>query len=156
MTAFQRLLSSLALAACVALPTLPAAAEEPSMEALAIELMNLSGAEGVAEQTVQVLAAQIRSAYPLVKEETWTEVLATLDANEVEASMAAVYTQHFTRKELEELIAFYKSPIGRRLVQLLPTVVQASMAAGAEWNQRKGTEIVEALKARGHNPPSFQ
>ena len=55
-----------------------------------------------------------------------------------------------------KLIAFYSSPIGKRLVGQLPIVMQESMAVGNEWNTRKVNEVVEALKAKGFNPPSYQ
>jgi len=156
MTPIRALVPSLALALVSLLAAGSAVAEEPNEEALALELMALSGGAGVAEQTVALLAQQMRPAYPLVPEETWVEVFSAIDPDEVRGLMAQVYTRHFTREELEELIAFYQSPIGKRLVELLPIVMQDSMMAGAQWTDTKSREIVEVLRARGHNPPTFE
>ncbi|MDP6978442.1 MAG: DUF2059 domain-containing protein [Myxococcota bacterium] len=156
MTRQQHSLSSLALALTLLASGLPAFAEEPSNEALAKELMVLSVGADMSQEIAGFLSAQLRPAYPLVPEETWVEVFETVDGKEVEALIAGIYTRHFTRDELLELVAFYKSPIGKRFVELLPVVMQESMALGNEWNQRKVNEVVEALKARGHNPQSLQ
>ena len=156
MTTLRPLLCGLALGIVLNLTAMPALAEEPSNEALALELMLLSGGEGVAEGTVMMLAQQMRPAYPLVPEDTWNEVFSAIDLNEVRGILAKVYTKHFTRDELTQLIAFYKSPVGKRLTEVLPLVMQDSMAAGQEWNIRMANQIMEALKARGHNPPTFE
>lgn len=157
MTAFKRSTSLFALlllgASLVLAP--PAVAADDEATKLAKELMELSGGMNVSEQIVQMLSAQLRPAYPLVPEDDWNAVMSQVDPEEVKSEIAAVYTKHFTKDELQGLVNFYRSKIGKRLVELLPVVMQESMVAGGEWNQRKANEIIEALKAKGHNPPSF-
>ncbi len=156
MTRLQRPLLNLALVLTLVAAGVPALAEAPSKEDLAKELMTLSAGVDMSQQVVSVMSAQLRPAYPLVPEETWVEVMALVDPKEIESLVATTYTKHFTSEELAQLVAFYRSPIGKRLVEQLPLIMQESMVVGNEWNQRKVNEVVEALKARGHNPPNFQ
>ncbi len=54
--------------------------------------------------------------------------------------MAPIYANNFTNDELRELIAFYDSPIGRKLVEKQPILSQQGAALGQAWGQRIGQE----------------
>ena len=44
-----------------------------------------------------------------------------------EAMFSEIYASVFTEKELQELIAFYKSPIGQKVLEKQPVLMQATM-----------------------------
>jgi hypothetical protein len=45
----------------------------------------------------------------------------------IEDDTASIFDKHFTESELKEWIAFYKSPIGKKMVQLMPVMMSESM-----------------------------
>ncbi len=47
--------------------------------------------------------------------------------DQLQAPMRDVYTNHFTESEVNELIRFYSSDVGKSLVQKLPNVMNESM-----------------------------
>jgi hypothetical protein len=49
--------------------------------------------------------------------------------SKMEAAYLQVYKESFTQDEINQLIAFYKSPTGQMFVQKMPTVMQKSMLA---------------------------
>ena len=55
--------------------------------------------------------------------------------------MARIYASEFTEQELKDLVAFYKSPLGQKLITNEPKAVQASMTFMNQWAQAFG-EIV--------------
>jgi len=57
-----------------------------------------------------------------------------------------VYMKHFTRKEIDDLAAFYKTPTGKKLSGLLPTL---SGEVGAKMAPLLMTRLPAALKKRG-------
>jgi hypothetical protein len=57
--------------------------------------------------------------------------------------MAKIYAEEFTIKELKELTAFYKSPLGQKMAQKMPVL----MAKGAELGQRRVQEHMPELQA---------
>lgn len=73
---------------------------------------------------------------------------------ELVAIMAQTYASHFTEAELKELIAFYRSPTGKKLVTELPTVLEESFAGVRQWGAKTSEEFITALRAemkkRGH------
>src|SRR6185437_13332130 len=42
---------------------------------------------------------------------------------EVEDEVAQLYAQHFSEQELKEILAFYQSPVGKKVLQEQPKVV---------------------------------
>jgi hypothetical protein len=74
--------------------------------------------------------------------------------NEITDQMAGVYARTFTVDEMRQLIAFYQTPVGQKLLETLPTLVQESMSIGQAWGRRLATELrdsmVDALRKKGH------
>ncbi len=63
---------------------------------------------------------------------------------EVVEIMIQSYASHFTEAELKELVTFYSSPTGKKLVTELPLVLEESFAKAREW----GNKIQEQVTAR--------
>ncbi len=59
-----------------------------------------------------------------------------------------IYHKYFTIAELKEMVAFYKTPTGRKMASLLPKVTQEGMLAGQEHGQSLGPIIQKRLLAR--------
>jgi hypothetical protein len=73
---------------------------------------------------------------------------------EVVGIMATTYASHFTEAELQDLITFYRSPTGKKLVTELPGVLEESFKRAREWGTKTSEEFIAALRAemkkRGH------
>jgi hypothetical protein len=55
---------------------------------------------------------------------------------EIGEGMAAVYTQAFTEQELKDLVVFYKSPLGKKLLSAEPQAINLSLAYMNSWAQQ--------------------
>jgi hypothetical protein len=56
---------------------------------------------------------------------------------------ACIYANHFTADELNGLVAFYNSPIGKRLIAETPAISKEAFAFGMEAGKRYGAEAVQ-------------
>ena len=68
--------------------------------------------------------------------------------------IAAVYATNFTAAELRDIEAFYRQPVGQKLLEKTPVISQQALAVGQEIG-RKATEdlrqrLTEALRQKGH------
>jgi uncharacterized protein len=67
--------------------------------------------------------------------------------------VAPLYAEKFTVAELTEIGAFYKTPIGQKMIATQPEILQRSMQIGMAWGATIGKEVeAEArkeLKKRG-------
>jgi hypothetical protein len=74
--------------------------------------------------------------------------------NELTAEMSRIYAAHFTEQELKDLATFYKSPLGKKLVQEQPTVADLSLKFAQNWANTLSDEVVakmrDELKKKGH------
>lgn len=61
-------------------------------------------------------------------------------------------TKHFSLEELEALVAFYKSPLGHKVVTTLPEVVRECMAAGQAWGEQLGKRAYDRAQAYKSRP----
>ena len=73
---------------------------------------------------------------------------------EVNDEVAKAYASHFTESELKDMLAFYKSPLGRKLLTEEPAVLDQSMKNAQTWANRLSEEVIAKMRAemkkRGH------
>ena len=156
------------LIACLAtglLAALPARAQSPSPDAIAAaqELMTAMKAtdqiKAILPLVMQSLKPAIVQGRPEVErdfDDISRRLLEAFNArvNEVIALGATIYARNFTVDELRELTAFYRSPLGQKVQQKLPTVMQESMAMGARFgkviSREAGEQMINELRKRGH------
>jgi len=56
--------------------------------------------------------------------------------------LAEIWARYFTAAELDQLIAFYKSDIGQKVVSLQPRLFQDGMQLGRDWGARVAREAL--------------
>src|ERR1700704_3424711 len=54
---------------------------------------------------------------------------------EIGEGMAKIYANEFTEQELKDLVTFYKSPLGQKLLATEPRAIQFSMSYMNQWAQ---------------------
>jgi uncharacterized protein len=69
--------------------------------------------------------------------------------------LADVYARNFSVDEIHDLIAFYRTPTGEKLLQRQAVIARESMAAGQQFGQELvqdiRQQITDELKKRGDN-----
>jgi hypothetical protein len=159
-------LSALLAAVTLSVWGSPARAQQPSPGAIAAakELIELKGAAnmfdavvpGVIETAKNVL---LRTSPQLAKD--FNEVSAQLRQEysgktaEITNVMATAYAEHFTEAEIKQALAFYKTPLGKKLIQQEPLVLEQSMTQVQSWGEKFQEEVMSRIRAemrkRGHN-----
>ncbi|MCA1563361.1 MAG: DUF2059 domain-containing protein [Acidobacteria bacterium] len=145
---------------------MPAPRPERTLAEEAQRLMEVTGALKLARQMASMTANQMlkatQAANPQIPARAGAIITEITNAEfdqafapggEMAAGIAEVYARHFTVDELREMIAFYESPIGRKVTESLPVVAQESMQVGMGWALKRMPEvqrkIQERLKAEG-------
>ena len=145
------------LAAVLVLLAMPAAAwaQDPALVAKAQHLMALTETNAITEQAVQqsvkAVAGVLKQKNPaqadavdaFVTEHFMPEF--QRHAPEIASDIAAIYALNFTGEELDGLIAFYETPLGKKMIQKLPQLIQQSIVVGQSWGERVGREAIEKL-----------
>ena len=63
--------------------------------------------------------------------------------------IVGVYEHHFSSEELRQLISFYQTPIGQKMISESPDLMQESMQAGRQWGGHLGASIATQLESEG-------
>lgn len=66
---------------------------------------------------------------------------------EIGEQMAKIYATDFTEQELKDLVVFYKSPLGQKLLAQEPRTIQTSMGYMNQWAQTFSEEVNGAFRA---------
>lgn len=62
-----------------------------------------------------------------------------------------VYDEQFTEAEIEELLAFYRTPTGQKLIEVMPEIIGLTQEKSMEWSETLAPEIRDRLRSRLSN-----
>src|ERR1700733_6132903 len=165
---------SLGLAVGLALGVVPATAQQQPTQAPALKPAAPGALAGAREiLTMKNVRSIYASAVPTIVQKTKDTLLQSnlnyqkdLDEvavivaqkmagreKEIGEAMANVYANEFTEQELKDLVAFYKSTLGQKLLLTEPKAVQLSRAYMSQWAQtfagQVGGEFRAEMQKRG-------
>ncbi len=122
------------------------------------ELLALTGSVKLALSGMEAMLPAQRAANPRIPPVFWDAFLARAraDTSRLSALLVPIYAAHFTRPELEQLVRFYRTPLGARLLKELPPIMQESVQAGQSWGAQIGSAVAESLTAAGVRFPGPQ
>jgi Uncharacterized protein conserved in bacteria len=66
--------------------------------------------------------------------------------DELVNDVARNYAIHFTEQELKDVLAFYKSPAGKKLISEQPKVVDASMKFAQDWANKLSDQVIAQMR----------
>ena len=158
MTVLRPGLSALTLAAAVL--TTPLLAQrragpvDPAKATTIRRLLDLTGAARLALSGMEAMVPAQRAANPQIPSAFWDAFLARArrDLPQLVDSLVPVYASHFSQAELDQLVRFYESPLGKHLSEVQPLVLQESMQVGQNWGAVIGREVGESLARSGGKP----
>ncbi|MBF0371164.1 MAG: DUF2059 domain-containing protein [Magnetococcales bacterium] len=124
-------------------------------------LIYLTGANKIGLQFADAvnknLQPMMKKQYPKIPDRAfdimWEEVRAAFESNmEGESGLISrfipVYHKYFTEKELNEMISFYNTDTGKKVIKALPVLTQEGIAIGRTWSKEIMPSINQRLKIR--------
>ena len=152
MKSLARILSAAGLVLGLVLAGTPAGAQQPQIAkepspaaiASAKEILAMKHAGDMYAQAVPNIVQQAKDRIlqsNLNYQKDLNEVAAIIaqklagKQQEIGEGMAKIYASVFTEQELKDLVTFYKTPLGQKLLATEPTAIQTSMAYMNQWAQ---------------------
>ena len=132
----------------------------PQKRADIAELIGVAGGAKLSGQLAEVAArnisAGLKRTHPNLPDRVVTTLKSELIAMFEERATApgglvddivGVYDRHFTHPEIRELLAFNRTPIGRKTMQAMPAIMSETMAAGQAWGKGLAPEVQRRVDA---------
>jgi hypothetical protein len=144
----------------------PATAHAPSPAAVSIakQVLQLKNVEDIFQPLVRGVVIKTRDMF------MQTNFMWGKDLNEIALNLekeyasrskelldgaARVYANHFSEAELKQLLTFYQSPIGQKVIAEEPKALDESMAMAGGWANDFSQDVVGKMRAemkkRGHD-----
>lgn len=110
----------------------------------------ISGSAELAIQIIDQMSASFKQMTPNIPVEFWDEFMSELDKEELIELIIPIYEEHFSESDIKELIQFYNSPIGKKLVSELPAISRQAMQAGEAWGEIIAAKALNKIKEKGY------
>jgi len=151
MNSLSRVLSAVGLVLGLALAAAPAGAQTPDKPvspaaiAAAKEILAMKNASGMYAAAVPNIVERTKEQLTqsnLNYQKDLTEVSVIVAQklagreSEIGEGMAKIYAGAFTEQELKDLVTFYKSPLGQKLLTTEPQAIQMSVSYMNQWAQQ--------------------
>jgi uncharacterized protein len=117
------------------------------------EMFKVSGTEESYQAVVKQMFGMFRQQSPNVDLNIWTELekeFSKTSIDDLVKLQVPVYKKYLTQGDIEEMIKFYKTPVGQKYAKSTPLIMQESMQVGQQWGLKLGEEIAKKLKEKGN------
>ena len=159
-----RVLAAALIIVCCAGTASAQPAPSPAAVAMAKEVIVLKGASSLWDPIVPGVVEQAKNTFlqmnPMLSRDL-NEVSARLRSElaprqaELTDEIARLYATRFTEAELKEVLAFYKTAVGRKVITEEPKVLDTSMTHAQNWANKLSEEVVGKfrveMKKKGHD-----
>jgi len=75
--------------------------------------------------------------------------------SQITDEVTLLYAQSFSEQDLKNILVFYQSPAGQKLLKKQPKVIDASMSFAQTWANKLSDEVLEKMRAmmkkKGHD-----
>jgi uncharacterized protein len=132
---------------------LPSAAQTSTYPATVKKYLEATGSLEIFKTAIGSIMQSFKKMKSEVPDELWKDMeteFSNTSMDDLVALLAPVYEKHLTEADLNEVIKFYNSPIGKKLAEKTPAIMTDSMQAGQEWGKKIGQAIADKLKEKGY------
>ncbi|WP_026631531.1 DUF2059 domain-containing protein [Dyadobacter alkalitolerans] len=117
------------------------------------KMFEASGSEKSYKVAIEQMFTMFKQQKTTVPDSIWKqfegEFLKT-SLDDLVEMLEPVYVKSLTQDDLQQLIAFYETPVGKKYASKTPIIMQESMQVGQQWGRKIAMEFQEKLKAKGY------
>lgn len=114
------------------------------------KLLDLTGSGKLGVQVVQTMITSYKQITESVPDKFWDEMAKEINADTMVSMVIPIYEKYYTDEEILQMIAFYETPVGKKVIATLPDIMKESMAIGQEWGKQVGEKVYLRLKEKGY------
>jgi hypothetical protein len=114
------------------------------------QLMELTGTGKMAVQVVDQIISTTAVRNPKVDPKFWEEFSKSINPEDMINLIMPVYEKFYSEEDIDNMIIFYNTPTGKKMIQVLPYLTQESMRVGQQWGMKIAEDIMKKLKDKGY------
>lgn len=119
------------------------------------ELISLSGTFTLSKKIEAELISRYRKKYENVPDSAWKSIEPKINIDELINEVTDIYGSKFTEKEIDQLLIFYKSDLGKKIIQNSPNIMTQIQTSSSNWGTKVTNIINSDLEKMGYlqSPP---
>lgn len=115
-------------------------------------LLSLTKAGELGLSAIKTNLDAMRKTNSSLPAEVWDEFEKAFTVEDIVNLATPVYDKHFTHQEIKDMIALYKTPLGQKMLEKTPLVMQESMQKGQQYGQEVAMRVLQRMQAEGKLP----
>src|SRR5688572_26949113 len=92
-------------------------------------LLEITGSAKVGIMVLENMINTYKKSLPAVPDEFWQNLSSEFKAETLIDLLTPIYARHYSDAEVLKLIEFYKSPLGKKVIEKMPLIAQESYTA---------------------------
>ena len=114
------------------------------------QLMEVTGAAKMGNQMITSMISSYKQSIPDVPADFWDAFIKEADMSQLMDHIIPIYAEQFTDDDIQQMLAFYQTPIGKKMIEKMPIILQQSMQLGGQWGKQLSEKVLEKLKQKGY------
>ncbi len=118
----------------------------PVTAAQVYDILELTGTNTQKREMLDGLLPHLREMMPWMPQNVVADLQRTLGAADFEGAMVRSFQQHLSTEEAAQIIAFYRSPAGKHMIAVMPSVLNEGQDAVADLGQQVMLDVMQRHK----------
>jgi uncharacterized protein len=120
---------------------------DPEKEKLIRQVMARTKEAELAQERILSALAGMKTLMPRVGEKYWEKYRQLVSVEELTKRLVYVYDKHYTSQELNDLLKFYDSPLGKKMSEEAIPILRGSMDIAQDLSKRAAQSVASEYQA---------
>lgn len=119
------------------------------------ELISLNGSLPLSKEVEKQLILRYKKKYSNVPESAWSSIEKKVNVDDLINKVVNIYGSRFNENEIDQLLVFYKSDLGKKVIQNSSYLINEIQTASSDWGMNVTKTINNDLEKMGYlqSPP---
>lgn len=142
-------MKKLSLALLFASATFCCFAQQTEKQANIRKFLELTGTQKMAEMMTNNMLNSIKASTKGVDSTFFAEFQKEVKFDGLLDQLIPIYDKYYSDTEIKELLQFYQSPVGQKVIATLPAITQEAMVIGQGWGKELSEKIIRRMQEKG-------
>ena len=115
----------------------------PLTDAQAHQMLQLTGADKIKGQLTTGYMNYIHTSMPFLPKDVTDELQQSFDKLDLDTPIIAIYKQHISTDDAEAIIAFYKTPAGKDMIDAMPAILQQQQQVAVQEGRKTASDVIQ-------------
>lgn len=110
------------------------------------ELMVITNVQQLCQNMLDRMMVNFKDAFLEVPASYWDKLRDKFKVEKIIDMIIPVYDKYFTQEDIRQLIKFYQTPVGKKIIKVMPSISSETMILGQKWGAEISEEMMNEVK----------